>query len=381
MARPKFTMDSTATATAEFTPADVKPEISTDLKVEGQPVSEAVGGVVSTPATIVPTPTQEAIVPLPNNTVVPITMTTPPPVVEAKQAEPQTNTATPVVPVASPADKKESAPAPVKYVMPVFNIGDSKIAATKCGFKVSAKVFSAFLKSISLGKMIKDSYLEVLSNNTMISAFAEPASQSILGFLAVDSITTVTPGQILLTNMEKLTSIVKTMENKADDTIFIEYDNGKIIIHGGKGKRGVELTGVQEQYVTSLKGLVNRTIDIENKKIGKMDFSGFANFETDISMFNEILEAAKAINLPAYRFEINEGSASVKVVITNAQDKYELDYEPQNFIRNGASFKATFSPGIPEVVSLFTGVVKVYMSADCMIIGQHNMWYLIMPVA
>lgn len=375
MGRPKFTMDNGAAPAAEFTPADNKPEISPDLTVEGQ---TAGGPVTSTVTPPIPSEKKEEIIPA-NPPAVPETVTT--------NTAIQNTPASVEIPKETPAPapkqekKEESAPTPIKYVMPVFNIGDSKVAATKCGFKVSAKVFSAFLKSISLGKIIKDSYLEVLPNNTMISAFAEPASQAILGFLAVDSITTVTPGQLLLTNMEKLTAIVKTMENKADDTILIEYENGKIVIHGGKGKKGVELTGVQEQYVTSLKGLVNKTIDIENKKIGKMDFSGFTQFETDISMFTEILEAAKAINLPAYRFEINEGSASVRVVITNAQDKYELDYEPQNFIRNGASFKVTFSPGVAEVVSLFTGTVKVYMSSDCMIIGQHNMWYLIMPVA
>lgn len=376
--RPKFTeANNAATPPQEFAPAESKPEISADLQLEQ-------GGIVTPGATITESPKQEIFTPAP-------------PAAETTETNGQTtmapviNITTPAAPVNTPADLKLTQTTPpaapeapkemTKYIpMPIFNIADSKVSATTCAFRISAKVFSAFLKSISLNKLITDSYLEILPNNTMISAFAEPSSQYVLGFLAADSVKTITPGQLILTDMNKLASVIRTMETKADDQIEVGYSQGKITLTAAKGKRAVELIGIQENYINSLKGLVNKTIDIENKKIGKLDFSGFTQFETDISMFNDILEAAKAINLPSYRFEFAEGTASVRVVITNAQDKYELDFEPQNFIRNGA-FKVTFAPAVAEVTSMFTGTVKVYINADCMIIGQHNMYYLIMAVA
>lgn len=286
-------------------------------------------------------------------------------------------------------EKPKAQAAPV--ISNVYKVTDAKNIATECKFDMESSKFVHFLKTISLGKTIKDAYIYVREDNKLFCAAAEPSSNYVIAFNEIDGVVTSRAGRLLVSDITKLSKVVETLKGEATFT----YKDGKLTVKGkGTRVKKAELLGLQESYIHSLKGLINKEINLTQHKIGKLDYSQFTHFFIDMDVFKEMIEAADAINLPSFRFNIDKTTPdNIDIVITNQQDSYTISITPENFsygninVRDkktnmpvpADSYSVCFSPAIREITSLLSGKAEIFMSADCMIISQAGSCYLVVP--
>lgn len=420
MARPKFSETDTLTATAPLPsnpPADNKllSELAEAPVITSEAVVPSPAPVASnnTPVAVPPSPQVNVEAPAPTSanpvsTTASMTTTNVQSVAALPEAESVPTATVPAPPVAPATSVPESDSIPEEpsidlavtekpkaqaapVISNVYKITDAKNIATECKFDMESSKFVHFLKTISLGKTIKDAYIYVREDNKLFCAAAEPSSNYVIAFNEIDGVTTTRAGRLLVSDITKLSKVVETLKGEAT----FSYKDGKLTLKG-KGTRAkkAELLGLQESYIHSLKGLINKEVNLNQHKIGKLDFSQFTHFFIDMDVFKEMIEAADAINLPSFRFNIDKTTPdNIDIVITNQQDSYTISITPENFsygninvrdkktnaLMPADSYSVCFSPAIREITSLLSGKAEIYMSADCMIIMQAGCCYLVVP--
>lgn len=275
--------------------------------------------------------------------------------------------------IPQPETVETPAPLPQATVTPPTTAGKTtdKAKAEACSFKVDANKFFEYLEGISLNRLILDAFIEVKPTH-LFCAFAEPTCQYISGFNEFHHVVVTQTGKMVITDIGKIKDTVKLYCGE----ITISYACGKITVKGA-GKKALTITTLDESYINSLKGILNRKIDLENKIIGNVNFGEYSNFKIDTASLVEVLNAGNALKLEKHQFSLRLDSKDIEVVTTNNQDTCNITLSPTDLVVK-KDFDVKFaSRGLTKITSVFSGIINVWVGEHILVANSGTSYYLL----
>lgn len=255
--------------------------------------------------------------------------------------------------------------------VPVQKATTSMVKAEDCSFEAVANKFYDFLESISLGGIILDAYIEV-KEDFLFCGFAEPTCQFISGFNQFPDVKVNKSGKMVITDISKIKDTVKLF---GSNTITVSYASGKILVKGEKKKLSV--TTLDESYINSLKGIMNREINLETGIIGKLNFKDFTCFKISTSDIAEVLSAGKSLRLEKNKFSIKTGATDIDVTITNNQDTANLVLTPKDLIVKEDLDVAFHSRGLSKLAAIFSGDINIWVNKHILVANSGTSYYML----
>jgi hypothetical protein len=252
----------------------------------------------------------------------------------------------------------------------------NKAVSALCVFQVDADSFAEYLEKILLSSLVEDAYVQVLPDG-LFCAYTDRKNEGLTGFVRmVDGVQVTQAGAFIMPRVLKLRNIV----NQFTGTVRVEYKDGFISVQSLTSRKRVQLLGYDTGFVNSLRGINLRQIDLRNCKLGTYNFKDDICVQINKTALDEIVKGAVAIELTNFKFTFAAGATSVKVLITNHQDEFELEI-PTHDSTISKSLEVTFLlGGMKEVLKNVTDTLRLWVNDTFLLLNSGTDYFMFMAV-